>query len=493
MTTAVTGVFVPEATSRLKGNLHVWDILFMVIASSAPLTVIVAVYPIGFTIGNGAGFPSAFLGMGIVLLIFSVGFTTMTRHVPKPGAFFTYIAHGLGRPVGLAGAYVAILCYECIELGVVAYFGYDVSVTIAGYTGIHIPWLLISALEWLAIGFLGYRNIEISAKILGVLLTVEILISLIISFVVLADGGAKGIDLVSFAPSAFLSGAPSLGIMFAAASYIGFESTAIYRDEARDPPRTIPRATYGAVVILALFYTFTCWAFVLALGSVDVVKAAGADPQLLFTVAGKYIGSTGNVFTHIFVITSIFAVTLAFHNVVARYLHALGNVRALPEFLGRVGRREAPSAASLTTSALTAIIIVAAAFAGWDPAAQMFAWFVGLGTLAYLIILAACSLAVFVYFVSKSERRRDEAGWKVIVLPVIAVLGLGIACYITIANFPLLVGDVDAKGNVVFSGLSAALLVVLIAFAVFGFVEAHVMRIRNRRAYDAITESGRGL
>ncbi|TAM12175.1 MAG: APC family permease [Nevskiaceae bacterium] len=493
MNATTMGVDTPEKNGRLTGSLHVWDIMFMVIATSAPLTVIVAVYPIGFTIGNGAGFPAAFLGMGIVLLIFSVGFTTMTRHVPKPGAFFTYIAHGLGRPLGLAGAYVAILCYECIELGVVAYFGYDVSVTIAGYTGIHVPWFLLSTLEWLAIGFLGYRNIEISAKVLGVLLSVEILISLVISFVVLADGGAHGIDAVSFAPSAFLSGAPSLGIMFAAASYIGFESTAIYRDEARDPPRTIPHATYGAVVVLAVFYTFTSWAFVMALGSADVVKAANADPQFLFTVAERYIGGTGNILTHIFVITSIFAVTLAFHNVVARYLHALGNVRALPTYLGRVGSRAAPSAASLTTSAMTAIIIVAATFAGWDPAAQMFTWFVGLGTLAYLIILAACSLAVFVYFALKAERRRAESTWKVIVLPVLAVLGLGIACYITIANFPLLVGDVDAKGNVIFGGLSAALLVVLIAFAVFGFVEAYVMRVRNRPAYDAITESGKGL
>src|SRR5699024_11208330 len=116
------------------------------------------------------------------------------RHVPNPGAFFTYIANGLGRPVGLAGAYVAILCYLCIELAVLAYFGYDASITIAQATGVHIHWLVFTAGEWIIIAFLGYRNIGLSAKVLGVLLTVEILISLIISFVIIFQGGANGLD-----------------------------------------------------------------------------------------------------------------------------------------------------------------------------------------------------------------------------------------------------------------------------------------------------------
>lgn len=491
-TTAAPSASASATDNRLHGNLHVWDIILMVVATSAPLTVIVGVYPIGFSIGNGAGYPSAYLGLGILLLIFAVGFTTMTRHVPNPGAFFTYIANGLGRPLGLAGAYVALLCYLCIELAVLAYFGYDASVTIAQATGVHIHWLVFTAGEWIIIAYLGYRNIGLSAKVLGVLLTVEILISLVLSFAIVFQGGASGLDGSSFSLHEILAGAPALGLMFAGASFIGFESTAIYRDEARDPARTIPRATYGAVIILGVFYTFTAWAFVMAWGPSNVVHAASTDPEFLFTTAKNYAGGIGLAFTQVFVITSIFAVTLAFHNIVARYLHALGSVRALPKYLGKAGTQKSPAAASLTTSAITFILVVLTLIFGVAPVTT-FAWFAGLGTLAYLIVLAACSAAVFVYFLRKTAERREESFWKVLVCPIIATLGLAFADYITIINFPLLVGDVDSKGNPVFGGLSAALLILFAACIVIGIVQAYVMRATNRKAYKAITEAGREL
>ena len=37
-------------------------------------------------------------------------------------------------------------------------------------------------------------------------------------------------------------------LAFCFAAFMGFESTALYRPEARRPERTIPRATYAAVM-----------------------------------------------------------------------------------------------------------------------------------------------------------------------------------------------------------------------------------------------------
>lgn len=491
--TSVSSSATPAGT-RLHGNLHVWDVIFMVVATSAPLTVIVAVYPIGFTIGNGVGFPTMYLLMGILLLFFSVGFTTMTRHVPNPGAFFTYVAHGLGRPLGLAAAYTAVLCYACLELAVVAYIGYDVSNTVATYTGLHIHWLVFSAIAWVTIGYLGFRHIELSAKVLGILLTVEIVLSLLVSFVAVSAGGAHGLDIKSFTPSEIVSGAPALGLMFAVASFLGFESTAIYRDEARTPETTIPRATYGAVILLGIFYTFTCWAFVMAWGSGGVVHAATTDPDFLFTTTRMELGSAGDVVAHIFVITSIFAVCVAFHNVTTRYAHALAGVHAFPAYLSKLGHKDgAPVAASLTTSIVIGLFVLVTFFTGLKPYANTFTWFVGLGTLAYLLLLAGCSVAVLGYFAVDAARRKGESAWTVIVCPLVAACGLGVVDYITITNFPLLIGDVDAKGNPVFGGLSAALLILFAAFFLAGIVQAVFLRARNREAYREITEAGVGL
>lgn len=49
----------------------------------------------------------------------------------------------------------------------------------------------------------------------------------------------------------------------------------MFRDEARDPPeRTIPRATYAAVIIIGAFYAITVWAFVVAIGPDQVGAVA---------------------------------------------------------------------------------------------------------------------------------------------------------------------------------------------------------------------------
>ena len=57
------------------------------------------------------------------------------------------------------------------------------------------------------------------------------------------EDGAAGVGLESFRPSVATDGAFGLAMMFAFASFIGFEATAIYSEEARDRDRTIPRQT----------------------------------------------------------------------------------------------------------------------------------------------------------------------------------------------------------------------------------------------------------
>lgn len=482
----------PSVVRRLHGSLGVPAIVFMVVAASAPLTVIVGVFPIGFAFGNGVGFPAMFVAVGILLLLFAVGFTAMTRNVPRPGAFFTYIAHGLGRPWGLGAAYGAILCYLAIELGVLGYIGYEMSAGIQQYFGVRLHWAIFTAVALLVVGWLGYRHVELSAKVLAVLLTVEILISLAICVAADVRGGAQGLSGASFSPKEMTSGSPALGLMFAAAAFIGFEATAIFRDEAKRPERTIPRATFAAVILVGVFYAFTCWSFVIAWGPDHVAHRAATDPNFLFSTASAQLGGFGNVITHVFVITSIFAACLSFHNITTRYLHALSGAGALPRYLSALGRKDGgPRAASLTTSAGSVVLVGLSLAFGLKPYADMFTWFVGLGSMMYLILLAGCALAVIVYFAR--HRGHQESVWSVTVAPTIAFVGLGVAVWVTAKNFPLLVGDVNANGSPQFGGLSIVLLVILVAVVVAGIVQALVLRARQSGAYQQIADVDLGL
>ena len=62
------------------------------------------------------------------------------------------------------------------------------------------------------------------------------------------------------------AGVAAIGIFFAFWSWVGFETTAVYGEESRDPKRMVPRATLIAVVGLGLFYTFMSWMVIVGQG-----------------------------------------------------------------------------------------------------------------------------------------------------------------------------------------------------------------------------------
>src|SRR6185437_237959 len=99
--------------------------------------------------------------------------------------------------------------------------------------------------------------------------------------------------------------------------------------------------------------------------------AGNLGPGLLFTLGGsEWLSQAGQVLF----LTSLFAAALAFHNVVLRYIFALGRENVLPAALGRTGAGNVPRAASLTQSATGVAVIGIYALGGWPPMADMFFW-----------------------------------------------------------------------------------------------------------------------
>lgn len=114
---------------------------------------------------------------------------------------------------------------------------------------------------------------DIGAKVLGLLMILEVLsLATVAVAVLLQGGGPDGLAPgASFSPgnvfAGGFAGSAGIALTFAFASYIGFEATAIYGEETRDPKRSVPRATYIAVSLIALLFAFTSWAVVSGLGS----------------------------------------------------------------------------------------------------------------------------------------------------------------------------------------------------------------------------------
>ncbi|CDJ98915.1 Amino acid transporters [Microbacterium sp. C448] len=477
-----------SAKRTLKGSLGVTAIVFMVVAAASPLTVIGGAAPLGILIGNGVGFPALYAISAVVLVLFSVGLAAMTRHVPKPGAFFTYVGYGLGRSTGLASAWIAMLTYTTIQVSVYGYIGYILSVTIQSLGGPLLPWWLFSLGVIALVGILGYRHIDLSSKVLGVLLIAEVGIVLILVAAVMFTGGEDGLSLAPFEPANIVSGSPGVGLMFAIAAFIGFEATAIFRDEAKDPNKTIPRATYAAVIGIGVFYTLASWALIMAWGPDGVVDVVAEDPgTFIITTMARYLGVAGEIGVNILLITAMFACVLSFHNVVTRYQHSMANAGVLPDRLGSVHAKHlSPHVSSLVQTVTAVVLIAVFAALNLDPVLQVFTWFAGVATLAIAILMALTSVAVIAYF---AKTRKDRRPWNTIIAPALGLLGLIASAILIAAYFPIMVGDVDAEGTPVFGAVSWFLLALIVIFPVLGYVQAWWIKKSRPAAYAKLTDS----
>ena len=421
---------------ELTRNLGVSGIVLMVVAAAAPITVVVANFPIILMSAESVGAPLMILAATLILLLFSVGYTWMTPHVPDAGAFYAYVHRGLGRRAGLGTAAIALLCYVLLTVSMTCYLGVQAGNLLAAFTGIALPWWLISGLMLLIVGLLGYRKIDLSAKVLGVVLVLEIIAVVTIDAGVLASG--RELTAAPFSLTETLSGAPGLGLLFAFLGFFGFEATAVFRGEARDPLRTIPRATYIAVILIGVLYTVSSWLVISGLGEDQAVAASAANPdRVIVELTGEVLAPIVADVVQVLVVTSMFACMLAFHNIVTRYLFTLGRRGVLPARLGEVHpRHRAPSKASLWVSVITTAIVVISALAMLDPVTQIYTWYSGAGAVGVILMMALTSVAVVRFGASRREGRAPG-----MVLAATALGGLGLlgVLAISVANFPLLV------------------------------------------------------
>ena len=452
----------PE-TSLRHGRLGVVGIVFFVVAAAAPLVGMTGAVPVAIVLGNGAAVPGAYVAVGITLILFSVGYAAMSHQVTNTGAFFAYVGRGLGIGPGVGSAFVSLVAYIAVQLAIYGFFGGLATFQFNDQFSIDWPWYVWSLLAWAIVTGLSLFSVDVGAKVLGVFMSLEVLCLLIMALAVFfTGGGPDGFDFAaSFAPGNVfvggLAGSAGIALAFAFASFIGFEATAIYGEESKDPKRTVPIATYVSVTLITVLFGLSTFAIVSALGSADVVgqvvAIAGDDlgnpAAVLFTVAdtfvgdwlGSWAGTLVSTTMEWLVLSSLFAGLLAFQNSAARYFYSMGRAGVLPSALDRVNKAGAPLVATLTTSVVAGIVIVIFWVTDKDPVTNLFFWFSGLAVLAIVLVEILVSVSVIAFF---RRTRLDTRVWQTIIAPVLAIIGLGVGMYLLMSRFGLLAGTVKA-------------------------------------------------
>ena len=467
-----------DSAGSRRQVLSTGRVVFLVIAAAAPMAAMIGNIPLALIRGNGAGLPAAYaLGL-LVLLCFAVGYAAMGRRVVNTGAFYTYIARALGRPVGVAAAYVAVVSYTALACGLVGAFGYFTRLVLLN-EGLSLPWYLYSAVAVAIVAFLGYRSADLSAKVLGTLMVGEFTVLLVFDGIVAGRRGGAAFPAVSWTGHEVFSGSVGIALMFAFVSFVGFESAALYGEETRDPERSIPRATYIAVSTIGVFYILTSWIVIGAAGGANAPALARQQlGNLIFALIQSNGGTALYDIAAVLLCTSVLASLLALHNAASRYLFALGREGVLPRRLGHYHRdHQSPHVGSLTVSGIAAVATVVFAVAGASPYTGFAAGAIGLGTLGVVALQAAAALAVIVFF----RGRRDRSLWHCVIAPGIGLIGLGSAFALAAVNF----GTLTASGSSVVHSVPAVLAVAAIAGA------AVALRLRSRRPaiYAGIAES----
>ncbi len=462
--------FTEIGPNRLRRNsLGLVAVTFMVISAAAPLTGVAGAMPLAFLLGNGTGIPLTFILLTLLMLAFAAGYVAMSRHVINAGAFYAYAARGLGGSWGGAVSIMALVAYNTMQFGLIGLLG-GVSAGVFSQFGITLDWWVYSLIAIALVGLLGYRQVDLSAKVMVVLVGLEYLIVLIVDFAILGAGGAEGTGLAVniFDVSALTSGSLTAAVLFCLGSFIGIEATTIYGEEARDPEKTIPRATYLSILMIGIFFVFTTWLMIAGTGADKLLETIGGlpDPTAhFFILAETYTNPTISMIAGLLLVSSLFAALSAFHNYIARYSYVAGRDGLLPDAFGRThDAHQSPHIGSVVQSIGALIVLAIFAGMGLDPILNMFTWISQIGTLGVIGMMAITSLSVIAFF----RKQGGGSPLSTLILPAIAGLIMAALFVYIFLNY----GDLTVTGG----ALSWILPALIPAGGVVGFILAQRLK-----------------
>ena len=431
--------FSPVADTLAANRLGVPQVVFFVMSAATPLTVTAGVVTTAYTATGLLGLPSAFVGIGVLLGLFSVGYVAMARQVGNCGAFYSYLSRGLGRPVGVAGAWVALLAYNGLQIGLYGAIGAATSPLLNQWFGLNPPWWLIAGVAWAVTATLGLLRVDVNGRVLAILLLAEVAVILAFSGADLLHPAGGTISVTALSPGNLVGPGAGALLVLAVLGSVGFESAVVFSEESKDPTRTVPLATYLSVGLIAALYTFASWAMTVAVGPGRIVAVSREQgTEVIFTLAHTHLGATAATLGHTLFGTSLIAAMIAFHNTTSRYMYALGREGVLPRRWGRtLPSTGSPHVASLTQSTLGLVVIVVYAVAGWDPMVTLFYRGGTGGGLGVLLLIAATSISVVVFF---ARHPGCETRWRRRIAPIMAMVALLLVVVLALRNTDTLLG-----------------------------------------------------
>ncbi len=415
-----------------KGKLGLSDVLFQGITHIGPAVAVIFTLPFIVSYA-GAAAPVALIGAVIIMLFIANTVAEFSRYMPSTGGYYSFVRRGLGPRWGFLTGW-SYFAYDPLgPPAVLGFLGYLAANVLQSGTGVSIPWWVFALAGILLTWVLIYRGIVISTKTAVLLGTLELLIMVALSISLLVSPGSSYDWTAPFNVSNSLQGAHGIwyGIVFSILALSGFESVAPLARETRDPRRLLPRAIFGSIALVGVFFVFAGYAGIVGWG-VDQAKEFATNPNPYYVMA-KRVWGLGWIFVFIAIINSTLAISIACSNAVTRVWYGMGSVGVLPKDLAKIQPRfRTPSNAVHLQIAVSVVLTLAVGL--WVGAADIYGFLGDIITVAIVIMYGLANISLFFYM--RREQAEHFRWWRHALVPLVGTLLLLPVLYVTFIPLP---------------------------------------------------------
>jgi amino acid transporter len=314
----------------------------------------------------------------IPMLLCSIGYSEMNKADPDCGTTFTWAARAFGPKTGWAGGW-AIVAADVLVMASLAQVAGQYVFLLFGANGVGqnaTAWqVLLVGIGWIvAMSYICYRGIEVSAWFQRILLTIEIIMLLVLSVVALVRVGNGHHPATSVHPSlgwllpthlSLSAFVPALILMLFI--YWGWDTAVSVNEETKDKNKTPGQAAIISTVLLLITYAIVIFA-VQAFAGVGTKGIGLSNPAHQFddlSVLGSAVFGGSGLGTFLarllilMVLTSASASTQTTILPTARTTLSMATYRAIPKSFAKIHPRYlTPTVSTIVMGAVSIILYI---------------------------------------------------------------------------------------------------------------------------------------
>jgi len=417
-----------STTAKLKtGQLGFAEVLFQALASAAPgLSVTLAVI-VGCSFAGGSlSLSLVFALIGLLLVAACIG--QMAARFPSAGGFYTFVANGLHPAVGTMVAWLYLSVWIVFPSTLFLPFGSFIATTLnTDFGWPEQPVWIISALLCIAlIYFLVGRGAKLSTNASIVLGLIEFVILGALAVTLIVKAGSNNTLSVFTMHYATIDGFVGMsgiigGMIYAIYGFVGFENVVPLAEEAREPRRSVLRASLLSPLILGLFIIFCTYAATVYFGPSrfsEFLSYNDGAPWFGITQEVWHMGWYVLLFA---LLNSAIASANGATNAGIRHLFAMGRIQLLPSAFARTNPTTGTPIFALRTVLIISVILTLVTGLVLDGGPlQAFGFLGTIETCVAILLYALVALSCLVYFL----RHRSEEDFNPLLHVVVPILAL---------------------------------------------------------------------